>query len=152
MAKKKKNIRENQRYEIKFRDWDVYQHFGIPPKSLDFGVYWEISKLILLGDIVSPELKIAQKAKIGISSKPEMDDHWTTDPTISSSKAIGFMEVPRGEDVLQVHCSIPSRMSNNIHVAIASGKIKFVSVFGEKLKWRNGLVLGITLSTEMEEY
>jgi len=80
-----------------------------------------------------------------------MEDHWTIEPTILSAKAIGFMEVPRGEDVFQMHCSIPPRVSNNIHVAIASRKIKYISVFGEKLKWRRGLVFSITLSAELEE-
>jgi len=153
MAKKRKKrkVQENQRYEIEVMDWEVYYHFGIAPKNLDMGAYWEISNLSLVGKIISPELKIAQKAKIRLSSKPEMEDHWTAKPTISSAKAIGFMEVPRGEDILQMHCSIPPRMSNNIHVAVASGKIKYISVFGEKLKWRRGLVFDITLSAELEE-
>ncbi len=153
MAKKKKKskVQETQRYEIEVVDWEVYHHFGIAPKSLGEGTYWEILKLTLLGKIISPVLKIAEKAKIDISSSPEMEDHWTTEPTILSAKAIGFMEVPRGEDILQMHCSIPPRVSNNIHVAIASGKIKYISVFGEKLKWRRGLVFSITLSAELEE-
>jgi len=153
MAKKRKKrkVQENQRYEIEVMDWEVYYHFGIAPKNLDMGAYWEISNLSLVGKIISPELKIAQKAKIRLSSKPEMEDHWTTKPGILSAKAIGFMEVPRGEDILQLHCSIPPRMSDSIHVAVASGKIKYVSVFGEKLKWRKGLVFDITLSAELEE-
>ena len=153
MAKKRKKrkVQENQRYEIEVMDWEVYYHFGIAPKNLDMGAYWEISNLSLVGKIISPELKIAQKAKIRLSSKPEMEDHWTTKPAILSAKAIGFMEVPRGEDILQMHCSIPPRMSDSIHVAVASGKIKYVSVFGEKLKWRRGVVFDITLSAELEE-
>lgn len=153
MAKKrkKKKVQENQRYEIEVMDWEVYHHFGIAPKNLFKGSYWEISNLILSGKIISPELKIAEKAKIDLSSEPEMEDHWKTEPTILSAKAIGYMEVPRGEDVLQMHCSIPPRVSNNIQLAVASRKIKYVSVFGEKLKWRRALVFSVTLSAELEE-
>ena len=105
----------------------------------------------MIGNIISPELKIAEKAKIFLSSSPEKEDHWTTEPTILSAKAIGFMEVPRGEDVLLIHCNIPPRISNNIQVAVASRKIKYISVFGEKLKWRSGSVFSITFSAELEE-
>lgn len=100
MAKKrrKKKVQEKLRYEIEIVDWEVYHHFGIAPKNLGMGTYWEISKLTLFGNILSPALKIAKKTKIDLSSSPEMDDHWTTEPTILSAKAIGFMEVPRGMD------------------------------------------------------
>jgi len=156
VAKKRKikKTPESIRYEIKVEDWEVYNYFGIAPKTLKemgTGAYWEISNLILLGKIINPELKIANRAKVELASEPEMADHWTTEPTIRSAKAIGFMEVPRGEDVLHMRCSIPPRMSNNIHLAVASGKIKYVSIFGEKLKWRKGLVFSISLSAELEE-
>ena len=153
MAKKrrKKQPPEKLYYEIEVEDWEVYYHFGIAPKNLDIGLYWEASKLTLLGKILRPELKIASTAKVDLSTMPEMSDHWTTEPTIRSAKGVGFMEVPRGEEVLQIRCSIPPRLSNNIHVAVASGKIKYVTIFGEKLKWRKGLITSISLSAERED-
>ncbi|MFC1577607.1 hypothetical protein ACFL36_01215 [Thermodesulfobacteriota bacterium] len=153
MAKKqkKKKVREKLSYEIEVTDWDVYYHFGIAPKHLDMGAYWETSNLTLLGKILRPDLKIATKARIEFSADPEMTDYWSREPTIKSAKAVGFMEVPRGEGILQIRCSIPPRLSNNIHVAVSSGKIKYVTIFGEKLKWRKGLITSISLSAEREE-
>ena len=107
--------------------------------------------MTLLGKILSPKLKNATKASIDISAEPETDDHWAAKPTISSAKAIGFMEIPRCEEVLQFYCSVPPRLSNNIHVAVASGKIKHISVFGTKLKWRKGDIYSISVSTNREE-
>lgn len=149
--RKKQKVREKLSYEIEVKDWEGYYHFGIAPKNLDMGAYWEISNLIILGNILRPDLKIATKASIDLSADPETTDHWSREPTIKSAKAIGYMEVPRGEEVLQIRCSIPPRQSNSIHVAVASGKIKYITIFGEKLKWRKGVVTSISLSTEREE-
>lgn len=156
MAKKRKKRKPPEKlyYEFEVEIWEGNYHLGITPKSLEdviSGAYWETSQLTLIGKILSPELKIANKVKIDISAKPEMTDHWTKEPTIRSAKAIGFMEVPRGEDCLNIRCSVPPRLSQNIHVAVASGKIKYVSMFGEKLKWRRGLVFDVSFSTEREE-
>jgi hypothetical protein len=153
MAKKRRRKKppENLYYEIEVMDWEVYYHFGLAPKNLGRGLYWETSSLTLIGNILSPELKNATKAKVDLSADPQMADHWKTKPTILSAKGVGFMEIPRGKAVLKCRCSIPPRLSNNIHVAIASGKIKFVSIYGEKLKWRKGLIFDISLSAECEE-
>ena len=61
------------------------------------------------------------------------------------------MEVARGKKVLEIRCSIPPRLSDSIHLSVASEKIKYISILGEKLKWRKGLIFGITLSAEREE-
>ncbi|UCF81889.1 MAG: hypothetical protein JSV50_11765 [Desulfobacteraceae bacterium] len=156
MAKKrrKRKAPEKETYEIEVEEWEVYYYFGITPKTLNDtirGTYWEIKKLTLLDKIISPELKNATKAIVDLSAEPEQDDHWSEKPTILSAKAIGFMEIPRGEEFLHVYCSVPPRFSNHIHMAIASGKIKCVSIFGTKLKWRKGTTFSITLSTNREE-
>ena len=129
----------------------MYYNFGIAPKNLGMGLYWEISNLTLLGKILSPELKIANTAKVCLSAEPEMADHWTPKPTIKSAKGVGYMEVARGKKVLEIRCSIPPRLSDSIHLSVASRKIKYISILGEKLKWRKGLIFGITLSAEREE-
>lgn len=156
MAKKrkKKKVPETESYEIEIEDWEGHYHFGITPKSLKdiiSGAYWEGSRVSLFAKILSPNQKIASTARVDLSAEQEMADHWTAEPTIRSAKGVGFMEVPRGEECLQIRCSIPPRLSNNIHVVVASGKIKYVSIFGEKLKWRKGLIFDIRLSAEREE-
>ena len=156
MAKKRKTKKkkpEKEYYEIEVEDWEVYYNFGLntAPKDLIEGVFSEYSKLILTGKILSPIVKQASKARIEIAGDPQMDDHWKAQPTITSAKAIGWMEIPRGDDTLILHCWIPSRSFRYISLAVDSKKIKFASVFGPKLKWRRGTISSVSLSTNREE-
>ena len=156
MAKKRKKtgITETERYEIEIEDWEVYSHFGINMGRKKFfpGDYREHSKLSIHGNILSPLLKIASKAKIEIIDSPEFDDHWKEAEAEKPPFAIGWMEVPRGDNTLQMDCWIPTRLFNYISIAIASEKIKYASIFGTKLKWRRGDIFDITFSTIREEY
>jgi len=151
--KRKKREPEPQWYEIEINDWEGDYHFGLSqmPNDLHDGLFWERSSLILSGRTLSPAMEKASKAKMELSAMLEMDDHWTTQPTIPSAKGIGWMEIPRGEDTLIFHCSIPSRMLQNITLAAHAGKIRFVSMFGSKLKWRQGSISSINLSNTREQ-
>lgn len=156
MAKKRKTIKttpETETYGIEVEDWEVDYHFALntTPKGLIEGVYWEHSKLILVGKLLSPLLGKASKARIELAGDPQMDDHWKANPTIISSKAIGWMEIPRGDDTLILYCSIPSQSFQQVAPAVHSGKIRFASVFGTKLKWRKGTIQSVSLSTNREE-
>jgi len=151
--KTKKIVLLTETYEIEVDDWDVYHHFGIntAPKDLVEGVYWETSKLILTGRLISPILEKASKARIEMAGEPRMDDHWQEKPTIVSAKAMGWMELPRGDEILVFHCSVPDRSLPFIALAIQSGKIKYVSIFGTKLKWRQGTMSSLSLSAHRED-
>lgn len=154
---RKKNTNKNdvikECYEIEVKDWEVSCHFGIniAPKDLIPGVYWEGSTLILTGEIISPLLDKANRAVIQITADPQLDDHWQPKPTIISAKAIGWMEIPRGDDRVIFNCSVPSQSLLFIAIAIQAGKIKYVSISGTKLKWRRGTISGINLSAHREE-
>ena len=74
---RKKKIVEHEVYQIAMEDWEVYYSFGVDHRDYSSGVYWEISNLILMGKILSPELKSASKAKVTISADPEQEDHWS---------------------------------------------------------------------------
>ena len=151
--KKKKKEPEKEIYEIQVEDWEVGYHFGINTLSKDFieGVYWEHSKLTLTGKIISPVLEKANKTRVELAADPKMDDHWKAEPTITSAKGIGFMEIPRGEDTLICYSFIPFRMLPFITLGVDSGKIKFVTIWGTKLKWRRGTISSISLSKDREE-
>ena len=152
--KRRRKEPENVIYEVQVHDWEVHYHFGIAPKNLKDmirGAYWETSNLTLHGKILSPALKSADSAQIDISSDPQIEDYWTEKPTILSAKAVGWMEIPRGETVLHCHCSVPPRLSSQIHVAVSSGKVKFVSIDGTALKWRRGTILQFSLATNRDE-
>jgi|GEM_PF-855554 len=157
MARKKKTNKKDviikEYYEIEVKDWEVSCHFGIntAPKDLIPGLFWEGSTLILTGGIISPLLDKANRVVIQISANPQLDDHWQSKPTIISAKAIGWMEIPRGDDRLIFNCSVPSQSLLFIAIAIQVGKIKYVSISGTKLKWRRGTISSINLSTHREE-
>jgi hypothetical protein len=151
--RKTKNIDETQSYEIQFEDWKAYYRFGInmAPKDLIPGAYWESSKVILTGRLATPVLANAGRARIEIEADPQMDDHWQQKPTILSAKAVGWMELPRGDDTLAFFISVPSRSLPCIMLAIQSGKVGYASISGTKLKWRRGTVLRVSLTTHREE-
>ena len=148
--KKKKKEPENETYEIEVNDWEAAYRFELNtlPKDLINGVFWERSRLILTGKILSPVVKKASRARVEMVNEPRMDDYWKSEPTIKSAKGIGWMEIPRGDDTLIFSCYIPSLSLQNITLAVNLGKIKFVSIFGTKLKWRKGTILGVSLSKD----
>jgi hypothetical protein len=151
-TKKKKPERETEHYEFEVQDWQVYYNFGVVRGSRNIieEDFWDIANLILLGRIISPEIKNADSARIEIRERPELDDHWKNPPHEKPPLAIGYMEIPRGEATLHLNCWVPSRSFNLIPTAVASGKVKYVSIFGEKLKWRKGSVFDLTLTTVRE--
>ena len=150
--KRKSKELEKEVYEVELDAWEVDYHFGINTiKNIILGDYWEHSSLILSGKIISPALKSATKAEIHIMARPELDDHWKEQAKENPPLATGWMEIPRGDDTLQISCSVPSRSFNYIPIAVASGKIGFARIFGAKLRWRRGKALEISLSTRREE-
>jgi len=156
MAKKRKRKKkqpETESYEIEVEDWEADYYFTLNtgPKDLFDGAYMEHSMLILTGTLLAPSLEKADKAKIEIRDDPQKDDYWTQKPTIVSAKAIGWMEIPRGDDTLIFYCSIPSRSLPFIVLAVKAGKIRYISIFGTKLKWRKGTIESISLSAIREE-
>lgn len=150
---KKKKVRENERYEISVHDWEGYHHLHAQKTMRDFGdgLYWEGSSVSLLGNLKSPVIKSANKANITINSKPQMDEHWKETPSGKESEIIGFMEILRGEYVLNINIWLPNRLLQNIMLSLNHDKIKYVSIFGEKLKWRRGKLFSISLSTKNED-
>jgi hypothetical protein len=151
--KKKKKEPETEIYEIEVEDWEVDYNFGLNPLRKDFGegVYWERPKSILTGKMLAAVLEKASKIRVELASDPQMDDHWKAQPTIVSAKAIGYMQIPRGDDTLSFYCSIPSRSLPFITLVVDSGKIKFVTIWGTKLKWRQGTISSVRLSKDREE-
>lgn len=153
MAKTKKKARENERYEIVVHHWEVYHHLHAEKnmRDVDDGLYWEGSSVSLRGNLISPIIKSANKGNITINSKPQMDEHWKQIPRGKESEIIGFMDIPRGDNTLNFNAWVPNRLFQNIMLSLNQDKIKYVSIFGEKLKWRRGNFFSISLSTKNED-
>lgn len=155
MTKRKRTQSEPEweQYEIEVEDWDAdcFFHLREPRKQSVEGVYWEYSKLTLKGKLLSPVVKQATKASIEITADPQLDDHWAPKPSIISAKANGWMYVFKERDTLVFNCSVTTRLFYFASLAVHSGKIKFASLTGTKLKWLKGTLKSITLSTIHEE-
>ena len=151
--KSKKQEPEDIRYELKIMDYEPYYHFGINevPQDLLPGAYLEICSLTLNCKILLPDLEKANQAQVKLSEEPKLDDFWTDQPTIISAKAVGWMEIPRGDDTLIFYCSIPSRAFAFVYWSINSGKTKYAALYGTKLKWRRGTVSSFSFSVEKED-
>jgi len=151
--KRKSKEPENESYEIVVEDWEVNHHFGLNTGRRDIfpGDYWEYSTLGLIGEIISPDLRIAKKAIIWVMDTPELEGHWKEPESESPPLACGWMEVARGEDTLHLNCSVPSRLFNYVFSAVCCGKIRHVHIFGTKLKWRKGKIFDVSFSTIRDE-
>jgi len=148
--KQKKNDLIIELYKIEVEDWEADYYFGIAPKNIIEGVYWEGASLIITGKLISPILNAASKARVVIKGDPQLDDHWQQKPTIISAKAIGWMDIPRGDDRLIFYCSVPCHSLQYLAHAVHAKKIKYISINGTKLKYRQGTISNIDLSSQME--
>jgi len=150
--KRKKKKPEKEFYQIEIEDWKVNHHFGVHLSRNVFGPedFREDSCLTLLGTIGSPIIKNVTRAIINFCENPELDDHLKGTSTERPS-SIGWMEVLRDKITLNLTFWIPSRLFKNISLSMASGKTKYASVCGEKLKWGRGSIFWVSLSTTHEE-
>ena len=145
--KRKKKEPADQTYIIEVVDWEFDYLFGINNFKSDVisGDYLDCTTLILLGKIISPTLKNIRQVGIRISENPGLDDHWHKEIVVRP--AIGWIEILRGNDVLEMNCEVPSRSFKSISIAVASKKVRFATIVGTELKWRKGKIFQVILST-----
>jgi hypothetical protein len=62
-----------------------------------------------------------------------------------------MIDLPRGSDILEFHCYLPSRSFAAVSVAVAAGKIKHASISGTKLWYRKGDISDLHLVTNKDE-
>lgn len=151
MARKlKKNTPIIEIYKIEVDDWEADYFFGLAPKGIIEGVYWEGCSLIITGKLISPVLDIVSKTKVNISIDPQVDDYWKAEPTIKSAQAIGWMEILR-DNTLLFNCSVPSHSFPYLAYSVQEKKIKYISITGTKLRYKRGTIRHIALSLQLED-
>lgn len=149
-----KKARETEVYLFEIEGWEVDLDFGITMgsvKNLYPDDFWEHSRLIFSGKIQSPALKSATTAKITVSSEPNLDDYQKRPPLEKTPISIGLMEIPRGSYSLDCIAWIPHRIFSNAIVASSAGRVRYIRIFGEKLKWRKGSIFNISFQTTYED-
>ena len=149
--KQKKSELIRELYKIEVEGWEADYYFGIAPKNIVDGVYWEGASLIITGKLISPILNAASKARVVIKGDPQLDDHWQLKPTIISAKAIGWMDIPRGDDRIIFYCSVPCHSLQYLAYTVNAKKIRYISINGTKLKYRQGTISNIDMSLQMED-
>ena len=80
---------------------------------------------------------------------PELDEYLIISEKEKPSY-VGFIVV-RKDNIIEFACNVLSRLFKNLSLAVASEKITYVRIFGTKLKWQQGTIFNIHLSTEYEE-
>jgi hypothetical protein len=150
--KRKINVPETILYEIKIEEWWVECRFGTSNEAsrlLNLGKYNERSSLILSGPILSPELKIANSAEIRLLEKPSLNDHWNQIPSNLPEESFGAMTVTY-DNVLMVFLDVPTRIFNFVSLAASSNKLNYATIWGTKLRYRQGGVSTIHFRTNYE--
>jgi len=156
MARKKRQVNDdNEFYVVEIDDWETSCSFHInrdPRRLVNPGDYVEHSTITLLGKIIMPVLKDTSRAEILIMESLGLDDHWKDQERRNSSYSIGHLQILQDANkTFNMMCSVPSRSFRNVAIAAAAGKIKLASIWGTKLKWKQGWVSGINLATRQEE-
>ena len=150
VRRKKKSVPVIERYEIEADDWEADYYFGLNPRSNIEHVYWEISNLIIIGRLISPVLNIVGKVRVLINADPEVDDHWKPNPTITGAKAIGRMAILR-DNTMEFYCSVPTYSLPYLAQAAHANKIRYISITGTKLRYKEGVISHISLSSQKED-
>lgn len=155
MPKKKRNVKkpETQVYMIDVSDWEVYYSFHGTERAKSHGLrrHGEEVSLTIHGDLTYPKYKTLSKARVYLTSEPEIDDHWRADFQGVTQSPVGFIQTCPDKIRLDVMASIPARLFTNLQTSLNASKLKIIQVYGERLKWGRGAVLWFSLSTKIEE-
>jgi hypothetical protein len=152
--KKKKSVQpEKEWYEIEITGWEFNYNFGLNNSPFDFitGDFWESMRISLNGKIIKPKIKNATRAQVILISTWKLDDYWKDVVREKPPSSTGWIEIPRGDDTLQLNCFLPSRSFAAVSVAVAAGKVKHASISGTKLRYRKGEIRDLYLSTNRNE-
>ena len=112
--RQKKKLKSTERvwYEIEVNDWEVGYTFGINDALWDLapGDFWEHLHIDLIGKIIRPTLKNASAAKVILIPTWKLDDYYKNVHREEKPTTTGMIDLPRGSDILEFHCYLPSRL------------------------------------------
>ena len=149
----KKKKPENENYEFVIDDFDVDYHFGVnlSRDRIYDGNYWEGATINLNGKVTSPKIKNINKAVIALAARHELNEHWKDSPQEKPPNSIGMMQILNDNETLHSVCFVPSQSFPFIISAVVSGKVKFATIYGEKLRWRRAFISYFNIFTKLED-
>jgi hypothetical protein len=134
-------------YAIQVVEWDYYYslHSNDPKSRWAEEALSELTTLDLAGDIIRPADGKLRSGKVMLSAKKEM----LRQALGQSRTCIGSLS--SRSDELSAYIFIPAERMSEIITAAQAGRIQFISLNATKLRYRSGLVYGLTLHTRDEE-
>lgn len=140
----RRRVAQFEHYYVLVDHWDHYYGFGPGDPRFDSTSYRHTETLAWTGRVVLPEGFKYQNALVTLSAREGM-----TGESTSSNTVIGNMFARDQE--LNAYVFIPAEHMAQLVSLAASGRLKVISLVGEPLKRRRGLIRSIGLNTEFDD-
>jgi hypothetical protein len=139
-------------YTIGISNWEMSCSFGINKGSrLHASAYFEDNCLVLSGPLIYPQLKISSMARLRIWDNPALDDHWKQEHGPDPFNFLGSMTVTTDDNTLEFFSKVPSRSLQLMVLAVSAGKVSYASIWGTRLRYRQGYVHRVELTQNLDE-
>ncbi|ACL04307.1 hypothetical protein Dalk_2614 [Desulfatibacillum aliphaticivorans] len=150
--KRNKKVDEKVTYEISVQSWDMEYSFGVNRfQNVLSGVYLEHPCIYFIGALDAPEIKQCSQVKVRLLPNEDLSNHHKLSPNDRSPEGVGYMEIPKTEDVLKITCHLPPNGFQLVATWACLDKIKRINVYGTKLRYRQGTVIDIQLKPDQDE-
>lgn len=134
-------------YELHVNEWDYYYGIRVsdPKSSFDKGPYSELATLKFRGALMSPEDTRYPEGLLTLSARTDMMNERYQSPL----DAVGLLQAY--ENTLSAYIPVPAERFAELTAVASSGRVRFVSILGTRLRYRSGSIHNISVSTEFEE-
>jgi hypothetical protein len=141
---RRRSAQDYEHYLVAVDRWEHYYGFGRGDPRFHTTPYSHNETLSWTGRVIHPEGFKYPKAVVTLSAREGlMAESTKPNPTIGSMYA-------RGQEI-NAYVFVPAEHMAQLVALAASGRLKTISFIGEPLKWRQGTIRSISLSTENEE-
>lgn len=152
-SKRKPEV-QTETYLIEIEDWDASYSFSIGKgMAHKHGPYWEHVSLIIHGHFIHPEKVLDKTIKMTVMGKRNEDDALNDpDGDYQEPRCVGSLTV-RG-DRREYLGTIPQTALWGLMPMLEAGRIKFVDLHGELLRYGSALIWSISFERNIdpEEY
>jgi len=139
---KKRQPQTQETYIVELENSECDYSIGLNLMKNKLGAYSEYCHPKISGKIIRPDLKSIPTAKITLIANRHMDEELSERNTFRHEPvAVGHLETRSGE--LQGSMSIPFSAIGMIMQGIATGQIRYVTMHGSKLRYRQTLITSI---------
>lgn len=149
MSKKSRKRRQRRdetvRYTLTVTGWDYYYTFGPGHPRWDPGLYSELATLDLWGSLTKPVGDRHRRAMVTLSARTGLLQENRPEP----AKTVGSLT--SRDEALSGYVFVPAERLSELVTVSVSGRIKTVEITGTKLKWRQGSIIRLSITTKLDE-